>query len=148
MEKKACLLVLIFSFVICANITAQTNESIGKIFTKAFADSAFGKVYFSYQLGKDVIKKVMDDTTDILAFKMTKKDFEIFNKYRKAVYPDSAKVGKDEPCYLVSKDKIKELLDRSKSTGDPSLEMRASNVTITSGALTIEQTCLCPPICP
>ncbi len=131
-------------FVFCVNASAQ---SIGKIFKKADADTIFGKVYFSKKIDSKLIQKVLNDTTNITMFKVTKDKLIILDKHRKPIFPDTVKVRDDEPFYLYSKDKLKELFDKSDNKAEAVVEMRGSTLTITTGGLTIEQSSYCPPIC-
>jgi len=151
MQNEKGILLTITIFLISfsySNLNAQTSQSVGKLFDKQFADYAYGKVYFSFPISEDVIKKIMDDPTNYILFKVTKEKVEIFNADRKAINPADATVGPDEPCYVYSKDKIKELLDTSKLAGSLIVEMRGSHITLSSGEITLEMTIHCPPICP
>lgn len=140
--------IMIFVSLSYSGLNAQTKQSIGKIFDKEFADYAFGKVHFSYLIKKNVIKKIMDDTTDIVAFRVTDEKLAVFNKHRKAIHPANATIGDEEPCYLFSKDKIKELLDKSKTKNIISVEMRGSHVTLSSDEFVLNEAWICPPVCP
>lgn len=144
--KKTILLAVVVLLISFSNLSAQ--QSVGKVFDKQFADYAYGKVYFSFPLSEDAIKKILDDPTNYALFKVTKEKVQVFNADRKALYPADGVVGKDEPCYVYSKDKIKELLDSSKQAGSITVEMRGSHITLSSGEFTLEMTCFCPPICP
>ena len=140
--------IIIFISFSYTGLNAQEKESIGKVFDKQLADIAFGKVHFSYLIGKKIIKKIMDDTTDIVMFKVTDEKLSIFNKHRKAIHPANATIGDEEPCYLFSKDKFKELLDKSKTKNKVNVEMRGSSITLSSDEFILDQSWICPPICP
>jgi len=149
MKKGILLTITIFLISFSySNLSAQTSQSVGKLFDKQFADYAYGKVYFSFPISEDVIKKIMDDPTNYALFKVTKDGVKIFNADRKAINPADATVSADEPCYVYSKDKIKELLDTSKQAGSLTVEMRGSHTTLTSGEITLEMAWICPPVCP
>ena len=145
--KKIYKSVFFVVFCFCVNLSAQSS---GKIFYKMDADTIFGRVYFSHDFDAKLIQKVMDDPTDITMFKITKDQLIILDKNRKPIFPDTISVNKDEPFYLYSKDKLKELFDKSenKDNAEAIVEMRGSTVTITSGNFTLEQAALCPPFCP
>ena len=141
--------IIIFISFSYTGLNAQEKLSIGKVFDKDLAEVVFGKIHFSYLIKKNVIKKIMNDTTDIITFKVTDEKLAIFNKHRKAIHPADATVGPEEPCYLFSKDKIEELLNKNKKKDKTiSVEMRGSSVTLSSDEFILDQSWICPPICP
>lgn len=144
MKRIILTVAICFLFILNPDLFAQ---SIGKIFKKADADTIFGKVYFSKNIDSNLIQKMLSDTTNITMFKLTKDKLIILNKNKKPIYPDTISVNNDETFYLFTKDKLKELFDKSGNKSGANIEMRGSSLTITSGDITLEQAVICPPIC-
>ena len=146
MTKKGVLYLAVF-FIFASGIVASA-QSIGKIFSKADADSAFGKVFYSQTIGKAKLDSLISDSTNVLMFRVTETELIILNKDRITVYPDNRKVDKSEPYFAYTKDKIKELINSNKDNAEVLVEARGSTTTLTYGNLTVEQSALCPPFCP
>ena len=148
--KNTILLAAIICFVALSfsNSNAQTTQSIGKVFDKDLANAVFGKIYFSHPLSKGIMKKILADTTGLVYFNVAKNKFKIFNKNKKPLDSDTSQPVDGETYYVFSNDKIKELVDRSKDSTNVQLEMRGSHITLTSGDITLENSWICPPVCP
>ena len=146
--KKNVLLAAIIVFVSFSfsDLSAQV-KSVGKIFDRDVADAVFGKVFFSYLIDQETVKKIMSDTTSYVLFKVTPKQLGIFNNKRTAIYGTEPSIAADVPCYVFSKDKLKELLDRSKASS-LTVEMRGSTVTLAADGIILDDSWLCPPVCP
>jgi len=148
MKKFYVILPAVFMLFICSNLSAQT---IGKLFKKAEADSIFGKVYFSQTMDSKLIKKILDDSTNVMMFRVTKDSLIVMDIHRKPLHPSSYKPRGDEPYYLYSKDMLKKLFDQYDEINEETTataQMRGSTVTITAGSLTLENSMVCPPVCP
>ena len=138
-----------FMILITAFISMNTfAQPIGKIFNRIAADSIFGKVFYTQTISKAELDSLLSDSTDVLMFKVTKSDMVIMNKARITVYPNKRVVIKTDPFYAYSKSMIKEFLDSVKTYGDVFVQQRGSTTTLTYGDLTLEQSWLCPPLCP
>jgi len=134
----------LFFLVFFANSSAQ---SIGKIYSKTDADSLFGKVHFSQKIDAELMKKILDDTTKVAMFKISKDKLLVLDKYKKAISPDSINVGADESFYIYSKDMLKELFEKGDNEEGVYVEMRRNTLTISSGNYTLEFSYICPPFC-
>ena len=147
--KKNVLLAAIIVFISFSysDISAQKVQSVGKIYDQDVANVFLGRVFFSFPIDKEVFQKIMADTTGYVMFRVKKDGWIVLNRYRKVIYPDGAQVGDEEPCFVFSIDKLQELLDRSK-TGTVTLEMRGGTATLYSDGIDLDQSWLCPPVCP
>jgi hypothetical protein len=147
MKKFYVIIPAVLMLFVCSNISAQT---IGKLFKKAEADSIFGKVYFSQTMDSKLISEVLNDSTNVMMFRVTKDSLFIIDKHRKPVFPAKEKPRDYQVFYQYSKDMLKKLFDQFEAINEETtatVELRGSTVTITSGAFTLENACICPPLC-
>jgi hypothetical protein len=126
-------------------VTCKSQE-IGKIYSKADAQAAFGVVKDSVSLSADDLRKILTGTENFVMMKVVNGKVIILGDGRKVLYPPNAKVDATDPFSFFSKSKVLELLKLSDSS-TLSFELRKYWITISYGMSTLEDSLICPPWC-
>ena len=144
MKSKKYLMLIVFSLLFTGSIYSQ--EEIGKIFTKAEADSLYGKVIESYTMSSDSLLGLLKEAGDKIMFRVKDNKAVITGSNRNPLYPKNAKVTQDEVLRVYSSKMVLELI----ATGRKevvTIQLRESTTTIENGASVLELGFPCPPLC-
>ena len=142
--KRYVKFLLLFLMVFGSQLFAQ---EAGKIYSKADADALLGKVTMSMQIDRDKLVKITDTDSKGFMFKINGGELIILDAQRKTLYPDSRMVSSSEVFNYFSKSKVKEFLNQT-SASVISIQMRGSTLTLESDGFDLDNSFMCPPICP
>ena len=162
----ATAVVLFFSVTSLTNAQGKHGE-IGKVFGKQEANVLFGKVIGSVQIKVSDLQKAIDRGGDYIFFMVKHSQLVVADEKRESLRDDGEQIGKDEVMYVFSKSEVKKLLQAGASSDSKdfdkkgttasvaasvatdvvSAEVRASVLTLTFGASTLEMSAACPPAC-
>ena len=143
-KNPALLCTIILTVSIVSFVHAQT---IGKIYTKAAADSIYGKVTYSVKISTADLKSYTLKTSNYIMFNIVQGKAVILNNNRSALTPNAAVISSNEVFKVCSVSVLLKLLQLGNSP-ETYLEERPNVLTITDGNFTVEQMANCPPICP
>lgn len=136
-------LLIISIFNSCSN---QTQE-IGRIYSRTEANRKFGKIIRTYTFDNTRLDSLLTKTGKYIGFSAGYKNFFISGQNRTSVYPMVKEISKSEPLRIYSTDMVKRLITLGKESSTM-IEYRDSVITLTNGNYTLEESILCPPICP
>lgn len=138
-------ILFVFFFLLSSTTRCQTY---GQIFTKAEADTLFGSISISVSVPVSEIQNFLDQTNNVLMFKIKDGNLIVLGDGREPIYPssDTVSVITTEIFKVYSKSIITELLNKGES-GMVYIERRKSELTITFGGFTLEMGTFCPPFC-
>ena len=142
------ILVYVFLLIIpifnsCSN---QTRE-IGKIYSRTAANQKFGKIIKTYTFDNNRLDSLLTKTGKYVGFSVGYKNFIISGQNRTSVYPMVKEISKTEPLRIYSTDMVKKLITIGQESSTM-VEYRDDVITLTNGNYTLEESILCPPICP
>lgn len=142
------------------------HGDIGKLFGKHEANVLFGKVIGSVQFNVSDLQSAIDKAGDYMFFMVKHSQLIVADEKRFSLTDDKEEIGKDEVMYVFSKDEVKKLLQAGASSSKDSdrkgnvstvssamatdvitAQVRASVLTLTYGAATLELSMACPPAC-
>ncbi len=126
------------------NLNSQTY---GKLFTKSEADKLYGEVLETYNFNRADLINLIARTDSTVMFKFINMTPVILGDHRKLLFPDSLIISDEEKFYLYSKSTVEKLISLY-DNNEISIELRESNLTITNGNTTLEESIICPPFCP
>ena len=159
--------VLLFFSVTNFTHAQGKHGDIGKVFGKQEANVLFGKVIGSVQIKVSDLQKAIDRGGDYIFFMVKHSQLVVADEKRESLRDDGEQIGKDEVMYIFSKSEVKKLLQAGASSDSKdfdkkgtaasvtastatdviSAEVRASVLTLSYGAATLEQSLACPPAC-
>jgi hypothetical protein len=132
--------------------TAKITGEIGKIYTKAEADSLFGPVLTVDTVKTTDLANLAKNTPKYMLFNLIDGKACVLNASREVIFNNSLVVGKAptiEPTKvfrLFSTSKVLELIKQGGSDVT-TIETKANVLTLTNGATVLEQSLPCPPHC-
>jgi len=135
---------LLFVILFYSGITF--SQTIGKIFTKAYADSAYGNVVESVAINVSNLKSMISTTQDVVMFRIMNKQLIILSDNRKVLTSTPVNISATDVFKVCNKSVLLQLLNY----GDGNqvyFEGRAKVSTITYGMHTLENLGFCPPLC-
>ncbi len=138
--------VVLIIIIVFSQCVTSFSQSVGKIFTKAKADSLFGKVEQSVEMKTDDVLKMIENTDKKVMFRMLKKNVLLAGDTRNLLNNLKMRISKKDVFMSYSKDKVLELLNKNKNA-KVKVEKRGKKLTITCGMETLEEGQPCPPIC-
>lgn len=142
--KKSHFVIIALFITICfSNIYSQ---SIGKLYTKEDANRLYGEVLEPVEIPAFFMEAVLKNTNDVVMFKIIKGKLVILGDDRKSLLSSDQLVSESDPFYTFSKDKVLELL-KSGNSKTVVVEQRSIKLTITNGAVTLQEAIICPPFC-
>lgn len=118
----------------------------GEIILKDTADQEFGSVISSASMESEQIRKIAQDTNDLIMFYITESEIYILGDNRSVLYPLNSEFDTETICKVYSKTKFNELLDRGQNS-ITNIELRENTLTVTNGNYTLEYGSNCPPFC-
>ena len=121
-------------------------EEIGTIFTTGEADQSYGSVISSVQINTSQILTLIQQSTDLLMFKIIKGQLYILGDNRAVLYPSGGSIDSSEVFAVYSASKVNELLSLGGS-GTTVIEERSQVTTLTNDRYTLEVSNWCPPFC-
>jgi hypothetical protein len=133
--------------------TSSITGEVGKIYTKAEADSLYGPILTLDTIKTEDLSKFAQNSHKYMMFNLIDGKACILNESREVISSPSLVVGKPqsvEPTKafkLFSTSKILELIKQGGSDVT-TVEIRANVLTLTNGAAVLERSSTCPPICP
>lgn len=146
MQKLVSFVAVFIIFLILSPIKSNA-QNYGKIFTKIEAEKIFGKVTESHSFIRADFDMIMKGTEKTIMFKFIGGQLVILGDQRKLLYPESFKVDPKEQFYLFSKSMVDELLLKEEAL-EVAIEHRQFSTTVTNRDFTLEESMICPPICP
>jgi hypothetical protein len=159
------LLVVIISSVGIVNGQGKYG-TVGKIFSKKEANVLFGKVIGSVQIKADDLNQALSQADAYVLFTIKNSQAVVTNEKRKPLLTNlfSAALTADEPMFYFSKSVLQDFLQKIGNSSDMAtvsssnattasanlitVEVRSGVTTLSSGAYTLELSCICPPYCP
>ena len=154
MKKLRLLLTLatiIFLFISSSNY-AQEQSVVGKLYTKADANTAYGPVQISVNVDTKVIEKLIKKSPDYIMFNIKSGKLMITSRKKQMLFSNDASLksaAAGEIFQFVSTSKIKELLNLGGNGSITTIELRNDGkLTVTNGNETLEGMMYCPPYCP
>jgi hypothetical protein len=127
--------------------TARITGEVGKIYTKAEADSLYGPVLKADTIKTEALIKLAEKTQKYIMFNLIEGKAYILNSARVAISDTTLAVKPDQQFRLLSTSKVLELIKQGGSDVT-TMEIRAKTITLTNGVIVLEQTIPCPPFCP
>ena len=128
--------------------TSETAKIIGKIFTKAEADSLYGPVLNADTIQTADLAKLAENSPKSMMFNFIEGKAVVLNSSRTVISGAAQTIKPEQVFRVLSTSKILELIKQGGS-GVTTIETRANNIiTLTNGATVLEQSAFCPPICP
>jgi hypothetical protein len=127
--------------------TSDTTKIIGKIFTKAEADSLFGPAKDADTLKTEILTQLADKSPDYLMFDIADGKANILNSSREVIFGTLGTAKSEQVFELFSANKVQELIN----TGGANItivELRTNTLTLTNGDIVMEEGVPCPPKCP
>jgi len=137
---------IFFCVLLFSSICFPQTKTIGKIFSKAEADSLFGKVIESVSISYCDLSSLLSKTEKCVMFQINSGELTILGDGRNVLYPTGKSVNADEVFALFSKSIAVELIS-SDCGNTVTVERRQDHITVTFGFNTLEESSLCPPIC-
>ncbi len=168
MRRLFTFITVVLLFFVVSNFSYAQGKhgDIGKLFDKHEANVLFGKVIGSVQISVNDLQNALDKGGDYIFFMVKHSHLIVANEKRETLTNDNEAIGKDEVMYVFSKSEVKKLLQAgasdsknldkkgsissittSTATDFVWAEVRASVLTLTFGATTLEQSMACPPLC-
>jgi hypothetical protein len=145
--KKLFVLFALISFLFISNLSlAQSTQVVGKIYTKAEANSLYGPVVKSIELNITLLKSIALKTPQYIMFAIKNNQLFILDNKRNVLYPQGAVISSSDVFHVYSTSLFLQLLSNGISQ-TASFEERNNVFTVTSGASTMEYSLLCPPYC-
>jgi hypothetical protein len=133
--------------------TAHITGEVGKIYTKAEADSLYGPILTIDTIKTEDLSKFAENSPKYMMFNLIEGKAYVLNASREVISGPSLVVGKPqsvEPTKafkLFSTGKILELIKQGGSDVT-TVEIRSNVLTLTNGSSVLEKSSTCPPICP
>lgn len=146
MQKLINIISVLMILLILSPINSSA-QTYGKIFPKEEAEKIFGKVIESQPFSRTDFVKILSGTENTIMYKFINGTLVILGDQRKLLYPESFKVDPKEQFYLFSKSIVDVLLQKA-DVGDVVIEHRQFSTTVTNQNYTLEESMICPPICP
>ena len=135
---------LLFVILFYSGITF--SQTIGKIYTKAYADSAYGKVVESVAINVSDLNSVISQAQNVVMFSIMNKQLVLLGDNRKVLTSTPVNISATDVFTVCSKSVMLQLL----KYGDGNqvyFETRIKVRTITYGMHTMELLGFCPPLC-
>jgi len=132
--------------------TAKITGEIGKIYTKAEADSLFGPVLTVDTVKTNDLASLAQNTPKYMLFNLIDGKACVLNASREVIFNNSLVVGKAptiEPTKvfrLFSTSKVLELIKLGGSD-ITTIETREKALILTNGSTVLEESAPCPPMC-
>ena len=157
--KKLKILITFFTIILMigtSTVSAQGLGLVGKLLSKKQADVLFGNVKVSIPMKASVMRKALDNANNYVLLTVKNNRIIIRDENKKSLSNENESLEKNETLYIFSKSLILQLLQSANSTlnsvqasGDTDVfvELRASVLTVTAGATTLEFALPCPPMC-
>ncbi|MGD1006609.1 MAG: hypothetical protein ABR980_05195 [Ignavibacteriaceae bacterium] len=133
--------------------TTNITGEVGKIYTKAEADSLYGPVLKADNIKTDDLAKLAENSPKYMMFNLIEGKACILNASREVISSNSLVVSINqtiEPTQvfrLFSTSKVLELIKQGGSDVT-TIETRANVLTLNNGNTILELSLPCPPICP
>ena len=136
----------IISIILICSISYPQNI-VGKLYTKAEANSLYGLVINSVPISSMYLINLTSQTTNYLMFRILNGNIIILGDKRAALYPTNAAISEKDVFRYLSISLIQKLIKNGNSP-TTYVEIRNNEIlTITNGVYTLENTVLCPPFC-
>lgn len=154
MKKILSTLVLTTLFFISLNSAGYSQAAgvVGKLYTKADANTTYGPVVSSVTINTQILLKAIEQSPDYLMFNIINGQLTMLSGKRAVIFSTNkltAAVPARTVFHFFSTSKIKELITLGGNATFTTIELRPNNVlTVTSGTATVEQSLNCPPFCP
>jgi len=123
------------------------GQTYGKLYTKADGEKLYGTVTKSFRFSSEEFSSFLEQTDNVLMFKINDNKLFILGDGRTPIYPVNAIVSTIEVFSVYSILLIRELIDRGKSNMTY-FEKRGNILTIANGEYLLEYGLPCPPVCP
>lgn len=124
----------------------MAEKTIGTIYPAAEAESRFGSVHYSIEIGTEELKSFLNRTNNLLMFNIKDEKLYILGDGRESVYPAGFAPEQSEVYTVYSKSKIEELINEGKADRTI-IEQRKDVLSVTNGIYTLENSSWCPPFC-
>ena len=134
-----------------SDTTVITGE-VGKIFTKAEADSLYGPVLIADTIKTEELAKLTTASPKYMLFNLIEGKSFVLNDSRAVLLSNALIVGKaltvspTQAFRVWSTSKVQELIKQGGSDVT-TVETRAKALTLTNGATVLEESAICPPLC-
>jgi len=137
---------VLLAFLLSINIS-RCQTLIGKMYSKAEADSVYGQVITSIQISTSLLTSLSGSTTNYLMFRINSGNLIILGDQRKPLYPSGIVVDPQTEMRLFSVSLVSKIITDGNNPYTI-IEIRKNNVlTITNGNYTLEYSWPCPPQC-
>ena len=137
---------LLLAVSLIALISVQVYSQ-GKIISKKSANELFGPVLVSKEVPTENLKMNLNQSTNVVMFKIMNNDIYILNNNRDVLSPLGTTVSSSDVFSVYSISVVQELLN-SGGSSVTYVEKRKEVLTITNGEYTLEYSIACPPVCP
>lgn len=147
MTKKV--LLFLTAFICLVSGTAKAQDTYGRIFNRAQADSLFGPILAFYTFDSAKVDRFMEKAGSHIMFNLKNGKIAILNSRRGIIYSDRNDTAVDslEVFSNFSTSVLRELLSKGKKD-TIFIEKRPEVISITNGDVTMEIARPCPPYCP
>jgi ribosomal protein L15 len=126
---------------------AQLSKVVGKIYTKAKADSLYGPVLKADTIKTKDLAKLAKKNQKYMMFNLIDGKACILNSKRAVISGAALTIKPEQEFRLFSTSKVLELIKKGGSD-ITTVETRANTITLTNGAIAMEESEPCPPHCP
>ena len=132
---------------------AKITGEVGKIYTKAEADSIYGPVLIADTIKTVDLLKLAEKSPKYMMFNLIDGKAVVLNASREVISSNALVVSKTQTIEskqvfrFLSTSKLLELIKLG-GAGVTTIENRTSALTLSNGVTVLEQIAPCPPICP
>jgi len=152
--KKISLLsvfAIIFTLGLFSTNYSQTEKVIGKLYSKAEANSVYGAVKTSLKIDTEVLKHIISRTPDKILFNIVNGNLMVLNADRSVLFSNDVaqkSVKSDVIFHMFSTSQVAKLLELGGNNPTTTIELRDNNIlTVTNGEESLEFSQICPPNC-
>lgn len=141
-------------------VSAQAKLGVvGKLISEHEAKILFGKVIGSIDIPARDLRDALKNDKEYVLFTIKNNSVVIRDEKKKSLSDENEDLDDNDVLYVFSKSQVEQLLNYAKprkskgftamATTDPvvTFEVRASVLTLSAGAMTLEFALPCPPIC-
>lgn len=162
--KKLKVLFTVFTIILMVGSSVVSAQGklgvVGKLMPEHEAKVLFGKVIGSIDIPAQDLRDALKNDKEYVLFTIKNNRVVIRDEKKKSLSEENEYLDDNDVLYVFSKSQVEQLLNFAKprkskgftamATTDPvvTFEVRASVLTLTAGATTLEMSALCPPICP
>ncbi len=145
---KKNILVLLFTLTVVLISGLEVNaQTVGKIFSKAVADSLYGPVLNSVKISTDSLQKTAALTKNGIMFNIIGNDSLIILGDNRVALSQKGLTVPDSVVFKYYSVSVLEKLLKEGGSKETYIEKRKKVLTVTNGVYTMEEARPCPPFC-